>query len=188
MMGRFEEALALIRLALELDPLSMVLNTHLGWIFYFARQFDKAAVQLRKALEMDPGFAVGHYFLGLVYLQKGMIPEAIVEFQTAIQLVVFHQAPISGLGLAHGLAGRKVEARSCLEQLLQQSKKGYVAPYYIACVWIGLGDKAQAFHCLEKAFEEHSSWMVPLKVDPSLDSLRSDPRFKNLIQRVGLPP
>ena len=188
MMGRFEEALALIKLALDLDPLSMVLNTHLGWVFYFARQFDRAVQQLRKALEMDPDFAVGHYFLGLVYLQKGLFPEAIVEFQTASDLVVYHQAPISGLGLAHGLAGRKVEARRCLEQLLQHSKKGYVAPYYVTCVWIGLGDTGQAFHWLEKAFEEHSSWMVPLKVDPIVDGLRSDPRFKNLIQRVGLPP
>jgi TolB-like protein/Tfp pilus assembly protein PilF len=188
LMGRFDEAFAQMRNALVLDPLSLVLNSHVGWFLYYARRYDEAISQLCKTAEMDQSFPVTNYLLGLAYLQKEKINEAIAEFHKGDQLSNSHPAALSGLGQAHGLAGRKTEGLQYLERLRAVSKTRYVSQYFMACVWIGLGDKAQAFDCLEKAFQERSSWMAHLKVDPVVDGLRSDPRFKSLIERVGLPP
>jgi TolB-like protein/Tfp pilus assembly protein PilF len=188
LMGRFDEAFAQMRHSLDLDPLSLVLNSHLGWFLYYAHRFEEAIKQFSKTLEMDQSFPVTNYLLGLAYLKKEMINEAISEFHKADQLSNSHPAAMAGLGQAHGLAGRKADGRQYLERLRAVSKTRYVSQYFMACVWIGLGEKAQAFDCLEKAFQERSGWMAHLKVDPIVDGLRSDPRFKNLIQRVGLPP
>jgi len=188
LMGRFEEAFAQMKNALVLDPLSLVLNSHVGWFLYYARRYDEAISQLSKTLEMDQSFPVTNYLLGLAYLQKERINEAITEFHKGDQLSNSHPAALAGLGQAYGMAGRKAEARQFIDKLRALSKTRYVSPYFMACVWIGMGDTAQAFECLEKDYQERGSWMAHLKVDPILDGLRSDPRFKNLIQRVGLPP
>lgn len=188
LMGRFDEAFAQMRHALNLDPLSLVLNSHLGLILYYARRFDEAIQQFHKALELDQSFPVTNYLLGLAYLKKEMMNEAISEFHKADQLSQSHPGALAGLGQAHGLAGRNAEGRQYLEKLRAVSKTRYVSQYFMACVCIGLGEKDQAFDCLEKAFQERSGWMPHLKVSPIVDGLRSDPRFKSLIQRVGLPP
>ncbi len=187
MMGRFGEALAEMDVTLKLDPLSLVMNSHKGWILYFARRFDEAAEQLHRALEIDPAFPVAKYFLGLVYLQGSRVEDAIREFEMASELSEGHPAPVAGLGQAHGLLGNRVAAHRVLDALHQLSSRRYVAPYFMACVHLALGEKDDALEWLEKAFEERSGWMALLKVDPAVDRLRSDPRFHGLVLRVGLP-
>jgi len=188
LMGRFEEAFVQMKHSLELDPLSLVLNSHVGWFLYYAHRFEQAVGQLRKTLEIDPHFPLTIYFLGLNFLQKGRIDEAIAEFHTAQRLSGGHPAALAGLARAHGQAGRKTEGQQFLDRLRSLAKSRYISPYLVASAWMGLGDKGQAIDCLEKAFQERSGWMAHLKVDPVFDGLRTDARFENLLERVGLPP
>jgi TolB-like protein/Flp pilus assembly protein TadD len=186
LMGRFDEALAQMEITLELDPLSLVMNSHKGWILYFARRFEEAADQLVQALEIDPTFPVARYFLGLTYLQMGKIETAIDEFQKARELSGTHPAAMSGLGLAHGMKGKTDEARGYARQIEELARKRYVAPYFIACIYIGLGEKERALDLVEESYKEHSSWMGLMKVDPVVDVLRGEERFGDLMLRVGL--
>lgn len=187
-MGRFQEAQNHMRTALETDPLSPVLNSHLGWILYFARQGNSAVEQLQKTVAMDPQFAVSHYFLGMAYDLCKKYPAAIKAFSTARELSERHPAPIAGLCHAYGLAGKKAEAQRCLDELKEKlAAKRLVLPYFLACAHAGIGEKDEAFSCLEKAFQERSGWLTNLNVDPALDPLRSSPRYASLMRRVGLP-
>src|SRR5580704_18897922 len=175
-MARFDEAVAHMNSALELDPLSPVLNSHLGWIFYFARQNERAIEQLRKAVEMEPQFAVGRCFLGFA-LEKGKkYPAAIREFKAARELSNGHPLAIASLSHAYGLSGKKAEARKYLEELKKAAQRRHVSAYYFALAYAGSGDKNQAFGWLEKAFQERSGWLGNLNVEPGLDRIRSDPR------------
>jgi TolB-like protein/Tfp pilus assembly protein PilF len=188
LMGRFEEAFVQMKHSLDLDPLSLVLSSHVGWFLYYAHRFEQAIGQLQKTLEIDPQFPVAIYFLGLNFLQKGRTDEAIAEFRTAEQLSGGHPAALAGLARAYGQAGQKTEGQQFLDRLGALAKTRYVSPYLVASAWMGLGDKSQAIDYLEKAFQERSGWMPHLKVDPVFDDLRTDARFENLLQRVGLPP
>src|SRR6266404_4823951 len=183
-MGRFDEAIAEARRAQELEPLSFISNSHIGWILYFAGRYDEAIEHCRKLLDVDPNFFPARRYLGLVYEQKGMYKEAIAEFQQAAKL---SGSPLmmSLLGHAYAVSGNRAEAQRILVELGQQ-KQRYVSPYTIATIYIGLGQKDQAFKWLDKAFEERDIWLMNLKVDPVLKNLRSDQRFANLLQRTGL--
>lgn len=186
-MGRFDEAIAHMGCALELDPLSPVLNSHLGWIFYFARQNDRAVEQLRKTVEMEPQFAVGRCFLGLAYEWSRKYPAAIREFKAARDFSNGHPLAIASMSHAYGFAGKKAEARRCIEELQETSRRRHVPPYYFALAYAGLGEREQVFGWLEKAYQERSGWLGNLNVEPGLDRVRSDPRFADLVRRVGLP-
>jgi TolB-like protein len=186
-MARFEEALTHMRCALELDPLSPVLNSHLGWIFYFARQNDRAVEQLRKTVEMEPQFAVGRCFLGLAYERSKKYTAAIREFKAAREFSKGHPLAIASLSHACGLSGKKAEAKRYLEELRETSRHRHVSPYFFALAHAGMGEKEQVFGWLEKAYQERSGWLVNLNVEPGLDRVRSDLRFADLVQRVGLP-
>ncbi len=185
--GRLEEALAEIKRAQQLDPLSLVINVTVGYTFYFDRQYDQVIEQERKTLDLDPSFPGAHYCLGLAYEQKGMFAEAIAEFQRAITL---ERNPmyIGALGHAYAVAGRRGEARRLLGDLTDLSKRRYVDPVPVATVHAGLGEKDQAFEWLEKGYEERSSQLTVIKVNPIYDSLRSDPRYEELLRRIGLQP
>jgi tetratricopeptide (TPR) repeat protein len=186
-MERHGEALEHIHVALGLDPLSLVINSHKGWILYFSRRYEAAIEQLLSAIEMDHGFALARYFLGLVYLRTGQLDQSIQHFIKAQEATNNHPAAIAGLASAHALSGNKAQARKILRTLEELSQRRYVAPYYIALVHIGLSEKEKAFEMLERAFDEQSSYFSNLRADPALDALRSDPRFDKLIARVGLP-
>ncbi len=186
-MGRFEEAFQEMRKALKLDPLSLVLNSHVGWILYFARQYDPAIDQLNKTLEMDPHFPITSYFLGLVHMQKGMYEQAVAELETAKKLTGSHPGVVGALAHVHAMAGARAQAQEFLDQLKQLAKRRYVSPYYLALAYVGLGDRDQALACMERAYEERSGWLVHIKVEPGLDSLRSDPRFQDLLRRMNFP-
>ena len=183
---RNAEALAHIESALQLDPLSMVVNCHKGWILYFARRYQEAIDQLLNTIDMDPNFALARYFLGLVYLRTSKLEEALQQFERARQASSDHPAAIAGLAAAYALGGQKMQARKAIRVLEEQRKRRYVAPYYMALASIGLGETRQAFDWLEKAFEERSTYLSNLMVDPALDDVRFDPEFQRLIQRVGL--
>ncbi len=186
--GRHEEALAEGKRAQELDPLSLIINMDMGQKLTYAGQPDSAVEQLRKTVEMDTNFAQGHYAFGKAYLRKGNFAEAIVEFQKARTLSPNDTRYAGALGHAYARAGRNSEARKVLNELMAQSERRYVSWYSIACIYAGLEEKDEAFASLGKAYEQHDTGLVHLKVEPLLDPLRSDPRFQDLLRRVGLPP
>ena len=137
---------------------------------------------------MDPNYPPAHDFLAGAYEQKGMHQEAIAEFQKAISLSGEDSLTNrAALGHAYAVAGKEQEALKMIGELKGLSKEIYIAPYDVAMIYVGLDQKDQAFDWLQKASEERSGWLRYLKVDPRLDPLRSDPRFPNLVRRVGLP-
>ena len=185
--GRFDEALARNRRAQELDPLSLPINMTLGWILLNARQYDQSVEQLRKTMEMDRNFVLAHHRLGLVYEQQGKYDEAITEFKQVLSLSPGKPLGITALAHAYALSGKRAEAQRTLAELQEMSKRRYVSPASIALIYAALGDKDQAFAWLERANKERDANLARLKVDPRFDSLRSDPRFADLMRRVELP-
>ncbi len=183
-MGRFDEAIAEAKRAQELEPLSFIGNSHLGWILYFAGRYDEAIAHCKRLLDVDPNFFPARRYLGLVYEQKGMYREAIDQFQQGAKL---SGSPLmmSLLGHAYAVSGNRREALRILADL-DKEKQRYVSPYTVATIYAGLGEKDQAFKWLGKAIEDRDIWLMNLRVDPLLKSLRSDKRFTDLLQRIGL--
>jgi serine/threonine-protein kinase len=187
-MGRKDEALAEAKLALQLDPLSTLGNFIVGSVLVFTRQWDPAVVHLRAAQELDPTYWFDPYFMGQAYEQKGKLPEAIGEFQRARELEKDNPEIWSGLGNAYAVSGKKAEAQKVLDHLKELSAHSYVSPYHIALIYAGLGEKDQAFTWLDRALDERSYFMAEyLPTDARLDHLRPDPRFAELLRRVGFP-
>ena len=185
--GRFEESLGASLRACELDPLDVEMSAHLVFHYNAARQFDRAVEQGRRTLELDPNFHETHLFLGRAYEQKGMYAEAVAEFRSAVELSGRRPFAVSGLAHAYAVSGERAAARELLGELEERSKTGYVSPYYIAHIHAGLGERAQALEWFDKAHEERDPMLVYLNVNPNLDGLRSEPRFRDLLRRVGLP-
>ena len=184
--GRFDEAQAEIRLAQELDPLSLVISVAMGSVPYYKRQYDKAVEQCKKTLELDPNFALARFVLGRAYVEQGEFEAGIAEFEKARAIVGSSSLGPGDVGNAYARAGRKSNAAKILDELLQSSRQGYSVSYDIALVYWGLGDKNQALEWLERAYEERSSFLDEIKVDPKWDGLRSDSRFVALMKKVGL--
>ncbi|MBA2731692.1 MAG: protein kinase [Acidobacteria bacterium] len=186
-MGRFDEAITERKLTRELDPLSPTTTANIGYPYYYARQYNQAIEYYRKALELDPNYAWSYLWIGQAYVEKGMYEEAITEINKAITLSESSTRMTATLGYAYAVAGKRDEAQKVIVELQEQSKRRYVPPYFIAVVYSGLGEKEQAFEWLEKAYQERHPYLTLLKVEPVFDKLRSDPRFADLIRRVGLP-
>jgi TolB-like protein/DNA-binding winged helix-turn-helix (wHTH) protein/Flp pilus assembly protein TadD len=186
-MGRTEDSVEQIDKARELDPLSISINFSLGWRFYMARQYDRAIQQLRNTLEMDPSYELPHLVLGLSYAQKGDFGLAIPELRKAVELSHGTALMTSALANVYARSGNKAEAERLLGDLISESKRQYVSPYYFAVVYVGLGRQEDAINWLEKAFVDRSNGLVFLKVEPELDSLRSNPRFVALQQKLNFP-
>lgn len=183
--GQFDESLEQIRQAQRLEPLSLIINTVVGTHFYYSRQYDKAIEQCRETLEMEPDFHVAYAVIGESYTQKGMYKEAIAELQKATSISPRPEG-LALLGYTHAVAGHRNEARKVLNRLKNLSNRRYIEPASIAIVYTGLVERDQAFEWLERAYEHRNELLVMLKVDPRLDALRSDARFADLLQRVGL--
>ena len=187
-MGRTEQALAEAKRGQQLDPVSLEASLFLGSILVFSRQYDQAIEQLRSGIELDPTYWYAHDFLGRAYEQKGRLPEAIAEFQRALELEKDNAENWSNLGHAYALSGNRAEAQKIIEHLKELSLHTYVAPYNLAAIYTGLGDRDQAFAWLDRAYADRSGFLAfYFKTDAHMDSLRSDPRFAELIHRVGLP-
>jgi TolB-like protein/DNA-binding winged helix-turn-helix (wHTH) protein/Tfp pilus assembly protein PilF len=185
-MGRSNESLAQMNRARELDPMSISMSFSLGWRLYMARKYDQAIEQLQNTLEMDPNFALPRMVLGQAYEQKKAYPQALAELQKAVG--ISHDSPqmVGALGHAYGASGNRSEAEKVLAKLMEESKKQYVSPFYVAIVYVGLAENDKATDWLEKAYSDRSNPIIFSKVDPQLDPLRSTPRFQALLRRLAL--
>jgi tetratricopeptide (TPR) repeat protein len=180
-MGRFAEGVGEIQKALELDPLSLIINADAGWFFSMAGQGDRALTQLSRTIELEPRFAPAYLYLGEVYLRKGMYQEAIASYKKGVELGDGRPAV---LGFAYGRAGRKTEAMRIIEELSHSRDRAATS---IAIVYAGIGDNDRALALLEEAYREHSDSLIYLRSQPLYDPLRSDPRFQNLLSRMNFP-
>ena len=184
--NRLEQSLQEMKRALELEPASLVMNTFMGATLYYAGRYDEAIDQCRRTVEMDPNFAVAHWHLGLAYEQKQVFDKAIEEFKKAISLSGGSPLMRAALGRVYAESQKKYEANEMLNELNELAKRQYVSAYEVAKIYVALGNSEKAFQLLAKAYAEHSFHLVNLNVCPQLNSVRSDPRFQDLAQRVGL--
>ena len=185
-LGRGDEALAEIKRAQEVDPLSLPISVVAGWILYVERDYDQAIAQFQRTLEMDSNFAIAHLYLGRTYVQKGNLEQAIIESQMATRLSGDHPFYMAWLGYAYARAGNRNEALRILRHLKVISRQKYVASHDIAAIYAGLGEQSMAIAWLNKAYDERSYTVLQLEVEPEFNSLRSDRRFQSLLHRVGL--
>jgi serine/threonine protein kinase/tetratricopeptide (TPR) repeat protein len=187
-MGRGAEALAEAKKAQQAAPFSSLANLFIGSVLVFEGQFDQAIEQLHSNIELDPDFWFDHCYLGRAYEGKGRLPEAIAAFQRALALDPDNTEIWSGLGHAYAVAGKRAEAQKVLDHLKEQATHDWVAPYSLAIIYAGLGEKDQVFALLERAYQERSYFLaVYLPTDSRLDSLKTDPRMVALKRRIGLP-
>jgi serine/threonine protein kinase/Tfp pilus assembly protein PilF len=185
-MERLDEAETEINHAQELDPLSLPIMTNVGWIHHLSRRYDRAIDAYKKALEMEPNFILARRRLGQTYEQKSMFDEALAEFQRTLAVFAGDTESIAALGHAYAASGREREAYDIIERLTELGTQRYIPSYFNARIHTALGQKDQAFEWLEKAYKERYGFLVYLKVEPSFDPLRQDPRFEELAHRVGL--
>jgi TolB-like protein/Tfp pilus assembly protein PilF len=183
-LGQFDPAILEAKRAVELDPLSLIINADYGWVYFNGHRYDEAEAQVRKTLEIDPNFFLAHYYLGAVLQFKGHVAQAVPEFQKAFDL---NGDPYSRamLGQAYARNGQPGEARKVLASLNEEAKSKYVAPYALALVDTALGDKDRAIEELERAYQQgDTNYLFVIKTDPVLDSLRGHPRFDALVQKI----
>jgi TolB-like protein len=183
-LGRFDRGLAEGRRAVELDPLSLINNADLGWIYINARRYDEAIAQLRKTIEIDPRFYLARYYLGEALQLNGQLTEAIAEYRSAVEL---NDDPLAlaFLGQAYARAGQREEAQKIRARLTEAAKSRYVSQYSFALVLIGLGDKEGAIDALERAYHNgEGADICIIRVDPFMDDLRGHPRFDALAEKI----
>jgi TolB-like protein/DNA-binding winged helix-turn-helix (wHTH) protein/Tfp pilus assembly protein PilF len=185
LLGRYDEAIAEMRKAENLDPLSLIINADLAELLALAHSSDESIRQSRKTIEMDPNFGLAHNHLGQAYLQKQMYDEAAAELQKAVHLSGNSPTCIASLARAYVASGKRSEAAKLLNGLKKRSNPGYSHALEIAVIYAALGDTDQAMNWLEQGYEERFNPGVLLR--PGFDPLRSDPRFQDLVRRVGLP-
>ena len=186
-LGDDQAAAAEAKQAQQLEPVSLSINGGAGQVYYLLRRYDDVIDLGHKLLEFEPNFNSAHWTLGLAYREKGEYDAAIEQLRKGITQMKA-PAPLSHLAYAYAKMGRKDEAERLLEELKHLSTLRYVSSALIANIFVGLGDKDRAFEWLEKAYEERDFRMIFLKVAPMLDDLRSDPRFTDLLRRMGLQP
>jgi eukaryotic-like serine/threonine-protein kinase len=184
--GKPMEGSAEMKVAQQLDPVNPGINVDLSLPYFLARQYDQSIAQAQKAVKMFPSFFLPHMALGGALVEKGDFSAGIEELEKAKTM---EPTPlvIGQLGYAYAKSGRKDEARKLLTELKELAKRRYVASFWIAMIYVGLDEKDEAFAWLEKAYQERSWWLVWIKMDPKVDSLRSDARFIDLMRRVGFP-
>jgi tetratricopeptide (TPR) repeat protein len=182
--GQTEREIAEMKRAVELDPLSLVINSNLGVAYIHAGRLDDAIAQLRKTVELDPTFYYSRYNLALALELKGLIPEAMAEYQKATSMTE-DPVPLGMLGRLYASHGQKDEALKILERLRQNREKRYTAAYGLALIYLGLGDRNEALNWLEQGYREHDGFNIgPIRVDPLLTPLHGDPRFEALAEKI----
>lgn len=186
-MGRFEESNRHYETALDLDPFSLQINMNLATTYYLRGEYERAIKHLNKTTELEPNYMPTLFVLGCVYIQQGRLDEAIEQFQSIYKLDDEAYLALGFMGYAHALAGQRAEAETLLSVLQEIAQRKYVSPYSMLVIHVGLGPEDRVFELLEKLYEEGNDWLVWLKVSPELRFLRDNPRFKNLMRRVGFP-
>jgi tetratricopeptide (TPR) repeat protein len=183
-LGKFDDAVAEVKRAVELDPLSVIINADLGNTLFSAHRYDEAIEQLRKTVEMEPNFYYARWNLGQALEMKGLIKEARAEYEKAIALDN-DPVPLALLGHLYGGLGKTSEALNILERLRAMRKERYVSSYNFVLVHLGLGQTEEALTFLEKAYEERDGYNIAfIKADAFLDPLRGNPRFEKLVQKI----
>lgn len=185
--GKWDEAAREFAQAQELDPLSPIITAVPAWTYIYARQYDRAIEPCRKALDLDPNFALAHNWLGQAYERKGNYEKAIIEFNKALSLSEESSETKALLAHVHAVSGNKRQARNILNELTEQSKYRYVSPYHIATIYAGLGDQDRALKWLDEAYQDRQNNLIFLNYDARMDDLRSNPRFLELLKKVGFP-
>jgi serine/threonine protein kinase/Tfp pilus assembly protein PilF len=187
-MGKHDDAIRESKRAQDLDPLSLLVRTNFGIMLHYARRYDDAIAQYRKVLELEPKETTQvRYQLARVYMTKRMFPEALTEIAKMRATDPSDVALLSLLSIAYGFEGKRKEATTIIYELKDKQRREYVRPYILAEDYAALGEKNEAMDWLEKAYEERDDWINWIKVDPNLDVLRSEPRFADLLRRVGFP-
>lgn len=186
--GKLSQAQAEIERARETDPLSLPININVAAVFYLRRDYDRAIEQARKTLDLDGTFSTAYIVLSSALKQKAMYTEALAEAQRAVTFSGNSAASLGCIGGCYAALGRSSEAKKVIEELQELSKRQYVSPSAIGWVYLSLRDKDAALEHLEQAYAERSAYLSLLKVEPSFDFMRSDPRFQDLQGRVGLYP
>lgn len=185
-MGRHGEAIAAVKKARELDPLSPRINANVGFILYFARQYDIAIEELQKTLQMDTTSNAPYLYLGMAYLQEGKSQEAIVALEKNSRISDSPAADSLDLAYGYAVAGQRQDSLKLLHQVMAEPNKTYMPALWVARVYTALGEKEEALTWLRKAYDERSPQLPFLNVDPRWDTLRSDPRFQDLLRRMKL--
>lgn len=187
-MGRFDEGLAQLKRAYQLDPLSLIINQSIGWGHYLSRQYEQAAIQYLKVIDMDENFYTAYAELGLVYYQQKKYSEAIAVIKKALAIVSNNSSIILAvLGYVYALSGQKSEAKEILVQLEERALSARISPVLMATIHAGLGNVDLAFELLEKACNTRDEILIRMRIDPMLDPLRIYPRFSQLMKQAGLP-
>jgi serine/threonine-protein kinase len=184
--GQFDRALQEVRLANDLDPLSPIIQTQIGWILKHARRFPEAIAQFRKTLEQNPSYSWAQWQLAGVLMFTHDYSAAIETCQNAATVGNRSPSALGTIGMAYGLAGRRREAEQVLDELLALSRRRYVSPFSIMDIYLGLGDRDKAFEWMEKCYQERTNGMAWLAVAPEFDPIREDPRFDMYLRRIGL--
>ncbi len=185
-MGRFDEARTEIRRTRDLDPLSVAINTDVGFVDYYSGRYADASKQLRTTIEMNPDLPLAHLWMGRTYQAQREYKSALDEYAAAARTLGSWPVAMAAIGHLHGISGRRDEARRVLKDLEELSSREYVTPYGVALVHAGLGDAAAAFEWLDRAVADRSNWLVWLKLDPRFADLHGQPRFDALLRKVGL--
>ena len=182
--ARFDEAITKLQNGLDLDPLNLAFNRNLGGAYFRAGRLENAIETLQRTIEMDPTFPVTHLYLGYAYIQKSMCEEALAEMKKEKTL----PKPIldTQIGIVYARMGRREEALQILSKYMESSTKEFISPYGLALLCFALEENEIGFQWLEKAYEEHDIWMFQIKIDFLMDSVRTDPRFKALLKKMGL--
>jgi tetratricopeptide (TPR) repeat protein len=180
--GRFDEALQESERARQLDPLSLIIAADNGAILFYSRQYDRAIDRWRSVLQMDPGFRRAHLIVN-AYVEEGKFPEALAVADDHSEIP---SSTLSMLAYIYGRSGQMAKAHQALIELEKLNRSRRVDPLLLAWAYLGPGNKDQALAWLESAYSQHSPELVALKVNPGYDPLRSDPRFKDLLERVRL--
>jgi len=185
-LGRIDEAMAEIKRAHELDPLSLIIGTTLNYAYFAEGDVNSSITQCKRVIDLDPSFPRAHEYLGLGYLAQGRYPEAIVEIHKAVELSGRDRRPLRDLGYGYAVSGKRAEALTVLKEIEGNYEKHKAIGQDFAAVYAGLGEKDQAFAWLEKDFQARSGLLAWSRWTPPFDSLRSDPRFADLLRRMGL--
>jgi len=186
--GRLNEAKSEMEIARRLDPLSLVINSEMAWLFYVGGDCEGAIEQACIALDLDPKYPGAHLYLVLIYMRKGMLAEALTHAEHAASSWGQSAPSLALVAGCCAALGRTTEAKHIIDELQELSKRRYVSPFAFAWVCLHMGEKERALRYLEQAYVQRSSYLVLLKVEPLFDSIRSDPRFRDLQGRVGLLP
>ena len=185
-MGRFDDASVELRKAIQLEPLWLAHGVGLGNVYYYQGRYDKAIKEYNNVLEMNPDFWLAHGYRAFAYEKQEQFQKAAADLQQVLAAFP-HTNAKAALGELYALQGKRSEARKIIRELQESSKKEYVSDYWLATVYVALGDKDTVFRLLENEYADRSIWLLDLKVDPRFAAVHSDPRFQNLLRRIGLP-